>query len=346
MASQRGPEWGLRQVAVVPQEVSVDEVPVSGWVPVLAARQGAPGIPVLAAYGTRFPATATFFDDAFLSTAKIYYDRAEALADNDTILKRVQQDRLSIVYLELSQLYSTRLRTGELPDRAYFENLTDQFETLVKRCLGERTWERRYSTFVEQLRESGRPAPAAEGLIAETDDGETVRLYKLGAEWRFRADPMIEGVEKQWFAADLNASDWGYVRTHAKGGLEKQGYPAFEGFGWYRQNIEVPADFAGKKLYLYFGAVDEDAWVYIDGKLAMSSIELTGLTPNEVWHTPFSKEVTDHLTPGQDHKFVVRFIDRSGMGGIWKPVYVVAAEAQLTTDEITELIENLNTENT
>ncbi len=38
-----------------------------------------------------------------------------------------------------------------------------------------------------------------------------------------------------------------------------------DSFGWYRLRVKTPAAFAGKRLYLVFGAVDEDTHLYING---------------------------------------------------------------------------------
>ena len=58
---------------------------------------------------------------------------------------------------------------------------------------------------------------------------------------------------------------------------------------WYRRDITVPKEWAGRRILLHFGAVDNEAWVYLNGK--------------EVGHhvggyTPFSVEITEVLTEG------------------------------------------------
>lgn len=339
----------LKELAVVPAEMDPDAVAEQRWVSRLAAREGHPDIPLLATYDTRFPATARFFTPRFLARAKALLDQAESLADNEQVLRRVHADRVTILYLELNQLYSQLLKQGSVPDKQYYLDQLNRIEQLAKSVWGEdsRLWNRgvmegqSLSEMVTQMREAFGEAPPAQMHRVKTGGGETVRLYQLGSEWRFRGDPRNVGVQENWQAVDVDLDAWGYVRTHSKGGLEKQGYPSFSGFGWYRKQIDVPEELQAPHLYVYFGAVDEDAWVYIDGRQVIDSAELTGLTPDDLWHTPFSREVADHINPGRKHVLTVRFIDRAGMAGIWRPVFLVASDQPLNTETITELVSKL-----
>ena len=55
---------------------------------------------------------------------------------------------------------------------------------------------------------------------------------------------------------------------------------------WYRKNIEIPADWSGKRVILHFGAVDYKATVYVNGKFA---------TEHCGGYTPFCADITDLL---------------------------------------------------
>ncbi len=112
-------------------------------------------------------------------------------------------------------------------------------------------------------------------------------------------------------------------RHHYSGG-------STDSFGWYRLRRKIPAEFAGKNLYLLFESVDEDTHLYINGTKAFEhSCESTGLVPDDIWETSFTCDVTEFLRPGQEDLLAVGVYNRAGMGGIHKPVYLVAAEADL-----------------
>ena len=51
--------------------------------------------------GIRYPMDSPFLSSQFLDKATVLYDRAEALAENDTIGERVERDRIPIMYVKL-----------------------------------------------------------------------------------------------------------------------------------------------------------------------------------------------------------------------------------------------------
>ena len=70
-----------------------------------------------------------------------------------------------------------------------------------------------------------------------------------------------------------------------------------------------------------FGAVDESAWVYVNGKPAG---EHTFAKSND-WTAPFLIRIDSLISwekPVQD--ITVRVEDKGGAGGIWKPVWLVS----------------------
>ena len=87
--------------------------------------------------------------------------------------------------------------------------------------------------------------------------------------------------------------------------LSGVGFKDFISEMWYHRTINVPQDWAGKKIILHFGAVDYIASVYIDGKIA-----------GRHWggSSSFSIDITRMVVPGQEHNLVVRVEDdeRSG----------------------------------
>ena len=118
-------------------------------------------------------------------------------------------------------------------------------------------------------------------------------------------------------------SDQGY-------GWEKQGFAGYTGFGWYRQVFTPPADFDLDHLQLYFGAVDEEAWVYINGKPAFEhSSKSTGQPRTALWKVPFMFDACEHIKLGEPNTLAVRVYNQGAMGGVWKPVYLVASENEL-----------------
>jgi beta-glucuronidase len=89
---------------------------------------------------------------------------------------------------------------------------------------------------------------------------------------------------------------------------------------WYRVRFKVPADLSGRKLVLHFGAVDEEAWVYLNGELVGEhSAATTGQTVHQIWDQPFDVPLTN-ARPGAENVLAVRVRDSMMAGGVYKPV--------------------------
>lgn len=131
--------------------------------------------------------------------------------------------------------------------------------------------------------------------------------------WLFRTDPKNVGMRDGWFRPGLDTRDWKPLRVDSN--WESQGFANYDGYAWYRFAFTA-ANRPGKKAMLRFGAVDEEAVVYIDGKLAGKHQE----GPNG-WDKPFALDITNLLTDSpKEHLLAVQVFDSMAAGGIWKPV--------------------------
>ncbi|HIE52044.1 MAG TPA: DUF4838 domain-containing protein, partial [Armatimonadetes bacterium] len=59
-----------------------------------------------------------------------------------------------------------------------------------------------------------------------------------GPGWKFHLDPEDVGVQEGWFREDWDDSDW--TNIEAGRPWEDQGYPDYDGFAWYRRQVELP----------------------------------------------------------------------------------------------------------
>ncbi len=82
-------------------------------------------------------------------------------------------------------------------------------------------------------------------------------------------------------------------------------YKDFIEMMWYQRTIRIPADWAGKRVFLRFGAVDYESEVFIDGQ-----------SVGRHWGgtVSFSYDITAYVKPGSEHNLVVYVRDdvRSG----------------------------------
>ncbi|MFO8080942.1 MAG: DUF4838 domain-containing protein [Armatimonadota bacterium] len=152
-------------------------------------------------------------------------------------------------------------------------------------------------------------------------------VSQLPMEWKLRWDPEEVGREEGWFDPTIDATDWHDVRVDApwekqpvgEAWREEHGRD-YDGLAFYRVSFDVPEDLRGQKVHLLFGAVDEGATVWVNGELLG---EHPFVNPDD-WTTPFAMEFTDVARFGETNTVVVQVEDRSGAGGVWKPVLLLA----------------------
>jgi hypothetical protein len=272
------------------------------------------------------------FAGAFPASALALFAQAEALAKDAETLRRVKLAKLPVLYIMLCQGVGFiedggQLRPGKrlkgavahpLPDSAYRGYLAELTETVAREKI---------THFAEGAPDVERKIKAWNEMLAA--DLPKVTVQELGNVWRFKTDPDDAGVKASWFAAETADHGWAEVRSDRDNGWESQGFPGYLGWAWYRQRLQAPADLLkAARLYLLFSAVDEDAEVFINGKKAFThTCDSTGLAPETIWITPFAFDPRPFLSAGEN-VIAVRVYNRSRMGGIWKPAYLVATDKE------------------
>ena len=139
-------------------------------------------------------------------------------------------------------------------------------------------------------------------------------LHDFPKTWKFRFDREDAGVADRWFATEA-PGDWIDIEIGDWYGHQLDS--VYTGYCWYRIVFDAPSSWAGRKLILAFGAVDEQAWVWGNGKQAGEST-----TGPAAWNTPFEIDVTDHVRAGRKNVLAVRVHNAVGPGGIWKLVKI------------------------
>ncbi len=154
-----------------------------------------------------------------------------------------------------------------------------------------------------------------------------------GLAWNFKPDPGNVGLTEKWQELPREQTrQWDLLRTDFiwEDQYDGEAFPKaelraqlkhYDGIGWYATSQPMPAVLKGREIILYFGAVDESCQVYVNGQLAGQHLfEKAG---DEA--TPFEIRIDPYLDWAKGHQnFTVRVEDRSGAGGIWKPVWLLS----------------------
>ncbi len=143
-------------------------------------------------------------------------------------------------------------------------------------------------------------------------------------EWDFLIDPNDIGESAGWFRSGHIGGNWQRLRTKTASWGD-QGLHYYKGFAWYRTEVDIPSDFKGRKIYLWFGGVDEKAKVWLNGKfIGTSGNPGHGLPGVAGTFKPFELDATDAIQFGKPNTIAVKItnkqLDELGTGGITAPV--------------------------
>lgn len=156
----------------------------------------------------------------------------------------------------------------------------------------------------------------------------------LNGEWQFEIDEKADGEARGLMSGkDLAAKI--VVPFCPESQLSGIGNYGFMKQVWYRRSFELPPGMNGKRIRLHFGAVDYQAWVWVNGHAAGNHIGGS---------VAFNFDITKFLRPGSN-EVVVRVFDDTASGrqptgkqthtvsegcvytrttGIWQPVWLEA----------------------
>lgn len=144
------------------------------------------------------------------------------------------------------------------------------------------------------------------------------QYLSLQKGWKFKT-----GDSPGWSAPGLNDKDWVAIDvTHE---WERQGYPNYDGFAWYRLRTTIPASlrkgaFFKDSIRIDLGYIDDGGEVYLNGKLVYKNwtsgdirnglygpgiVTVAANDPALLWDRP--------------NVIAVRIFDSGGDGGIYGP---------------------------
>ena len=161
-------------------------------------------------------------------------------------------------------------------------------------------------------------------------------FFNLNGEWQFAFDDEDVGLRQRWqtpgHALDRRILvPFPYQAKLSGIGPTDEIHPVI----WYRRAFALPPEFAGRRVLLRFGAVDDACRVYVNGELVGG---------HRGGYAPFAIDITDALVPGGNDLCLrvedapdrgrprgKQYWDRGVMGcwytpvsGIWQTVYLEA----------------------
>ncbi|MGV9191676.1 sugar-binding domain-containing protein [Arcanobacterium canis] len=149
------------------------------------------------------------------------------------------------------------------------------------------------------LTTSNQMASTPEDVYTAALDAHT-RVHNFNDGWKFKLGANDGAQSKSfsdanWRSLDL-PHDYSIEQDFTQNGEAESGYlPG--GVGWYRKNLPLSDDFAGKRINLNFDGVYMDATVYVNGQKVAN---------HPYGYTPFSVDITDYVEIGATNVIAVK----------------------------------------
>lgn len=146
---------------------------------------------------------------------------------------------------------------------------------------------------------------------------------QLMGNWKFKLSDDV-----RWAREDCNDADWENIVVPAT--WESQGFPAYDGYAWYRKRFTLPADYRTADLAVLLGKIDDMDEVYINGKRIGGTGDIERRwARDEEWQKPRTYFIPDQLLkPGKENVIAVRVYDQGGNGGIFEGPAVILPVSQ------------------
>ncbi len=138
---------------------------------------------------------------------------------------------------------------------------------------------------------------------------EWKQLFGLRGKWKFEI-----GDNKKYAEQHFNDSKWETI--YAPSPWEDQGYPGYDGYGWYRKHFKSSPNWQYKTLSLQLGNIDDVDEVYLNGHLIGKTGQFppyyrTAYDANRVYTFP-----SMYLSSDGDNIVAIRVYDQELGGGM------------------------------
>ncbi len=152
--------------------------------------------------------------------------------------------------------------------------------------------------------------------------GEAGKVYAFPEQWSFKIDPDDVGLTEAW--QNLTSTDgWRKMRIDKHWTMQGEEH---RGAAWYGTQFDLP-DRKDAPLALWFGAIDGDADIFIDGvKVGEQKLPATSM-----WQHGFFIPLPGNLAPGE-HRIAVRVFKSHHAAGIWKEVSIIDMSTPISRD--------------
>lgn len=272
---------------------------------------------------------------AHLGLARQLLEVARKNVRSRTVMQRVEMVNENLHLFELFMQMRAELAEGRFASLStHADQYTKQAQSLAERYKdqyafggawylagGDKTWYVKYfNDFYRRTYDDATRIARNFAMVTE---------HPL-RQWHYRIDPDKKGEARKWHTSGYDASAWDVTDT-CLDTWSTLGHHNYMGVMWYRDEVGVPDIPEGKKVYLWIGATDGSAKLFVNGQ-HVPYVDSSGETKDAFsgYCTPVSFDVTDTLVSGQKNLLVVKCertnLNELGTGGILGSPVVIYRE--------------------
>jgi sialate O-acetylesterase len=157
-------------------------------------------------------------------------------------------------------------------------------------------------------------------------DADTELLsLNLSGRWKIHL-----GDNKEWKSSEFKDDDWQRIPVPSE--WDNHGLENYDGYAWYRVKFRVPGQFVAGDLFLSLGKIDDEDYVYLNGKYIGSAQDLKKDAEYRRSGWEFNArrlyKIPDGLLKtGEVNTLAVRVYDGQQRGGIYEgPIGIMSEE--------------------
>lgn len=156
----------------------------------------------------------------------------------------------------------------------------------------------------------------------------TAEIIKVTTPWQFTKDPDNRGVEAGWFKAGFDDKAWQSLMPRSAD--EGKIWNAYDGWGWYRQTIALPENWAGQTVHIVFDSIDDMYDLYVNGEKAGGYGKLDRSESSFLKRTWV--DISKFIRPGKPNQLTLRVHDWVGSGGLNGTVWLTTGPVDQSLD--------------
>lgn len=157
-------------------------------------------------------------------------------------------------------------------------------------------------------------APSESGFTAMFRPETGNMRLNLSGVWQGKEDPAKEGRTRNYPAPALRAENWRSIRVPGTFESQFKELEKYNGWFWYRHSFRVPAALAEQETELFLGAIDDESWIWLNGKF-LGEVS-TRTNPKNYWAVKRKHLLPPHTLKSGVNTLVVLCNDVWKDGGI------------------------------